>query len=168
MKTLYILRHGKALDSAPGGVDSERRLTSEGEEQIRKLARRLCQLEVQLDLVMTSPFMRALKTAEIVVDEFGGRKKLEVNEDLAVGGNPEWVVRRLNERHKTAQCVMLVGHEPFLSRLIGVLLAGNTPLPLELKKGGLCKLAIERLRFGPCATLQWLLSPGVMLGKGGG
>jgi hypothetical protein len=46
-----------------------------------------------------------------------------------------------------------------LSRLIALLTAGNTGMEIDLKKGGLCKLETESLRYGRCATLEWLLAP---------
>jgi phosphohistidine phosphatase SixA len=60
---------------------------------------------------------------------------------------------------------MLVGHEPYLSDLVSMLLTGHTGLPLNLKKGGLCKLSVTRVRYGRCATLEWLLAPRVLAGR---
>ena len=54
---------------------------------------------------------------------------------------------------------MLVGHEPYLSRLIALLTAGETGVAIDLKKGGLGKLEAESLHYGRCATLVWLLTP---------
>lgn len=165
MTTLYLLRHGIAFDRDPlhPGNDSDRRLTPEGEDKIRRIAKRLRVLGVELELVLTSPFARAFRTAEIVVDIFKARKKLESCEALAVGGSPEGLLRCLKTDHRSVHEVMLVGHEPYLSRLISILLVGDTGLSLDLKKGGLCKLTSERLRFGRCAKLEWLLAPRTML-----
>jgi phosphohistidine phosphatase SixA len=55
--------------------------------------------------------------------------------------------------------VLLVGHEPYLGKLIALLAAGNTSLEVDFKKGGLCKLEAESLRYGRCAKLVWLLPP---------
>ncbi len=54
---------------------------------------------------------------------------------------------------------MLVGHEPYLSTLISLLLSGDGGLQVEMKKGGLCKLSVESLKHGRCAKLEWLLTP---------
>jgi phosphohistidine phosphatase len=54
---------------------------------------------------------------------------------------------------------MLVGHEPFLSQLISLLVSGDTESSVLLKKGGFCKLSTEHLKHGKCATLEWLLTP---------
>jgi phosphohistidine phosphatase SixA len=54
---------------------------------------------------------------------------------------------------------VLVGHEPFLSGLISVLLTGKPGMKIDFKKAALCKLSVEELRFGDCASLCWLLTP---------
>jgi len=54
---------------------------------------------------------------------------------------------------------LLVGHEPYLSELISVLIAGDAGAGIMLKKGGLCRLSATSLRFSRCATLEWLLTP---------
>jgi len=53
----------------------------------------------------------------------------------------------------------LVGHEPAMSRLISTLLTGDGGMAMELKKAGFCKLTIQKLVFGKCACLNWLLTP---------
>jgi len=54
---------------------------------------------------------------------------------------------------------LLVGHEPYLSELISLLVAGDSSLCVVMKKGGLCKLSVETLKHGRCACLEWLLTP---------
>ena len=58
-----------------------------------------------------------------------------------------------------AATVLLVGHEPDLSGLISLLVAGDTASAVVMKKGGLCKLSTESLKHGRCAALAWLLTP---------
>jgi phosphohistidine phosphatase len=58
-----------------------------------------------------------------------------------------------------ADDLLLVGHEPFLSRLIALLTSGNSDASVLLKKGGFCKLSTQDLKHGKCATLEWLLTP---------
>jgi phosphohistidine phosphatase SixA len=65
----------------------------------------------------------------------------------------------LNELKPAPENILLAGHEPYLSRLISLLVTGDTQLQMDFKKGGLCKLEVEKLRFGSCATLAWLLTP---------
>jgi len=60
-----------------------------------------------------------------------------------------------------------VGHEPSLSGLASMLLSGDPALSITLKKGGICKLSVETLQYGRCATLDWLLSPAQLVEIGG-
>jgi phosphohistidine phosphatase len=68
-------------------------------------------------------------------------------------------VEFLDRLQPTPESVLLVGHEPFLSGLISLLATGHEGFCVVMKKGGLCKLTIEALRHGRCATLEWLLTP---------
>jgi len=54
--------------------------------------------------------------------------------------------------------VLVVGHEPGLSRLISVLTSGQARTSIDLKKGALCKLTAAALEYDRCATLEWLLT----------
>ena len=73
------------------------------------------------------------------------------------------MVEQLGSLHGRPARTLLVGHEPYLGRLISTLLTGGPDLTLTLKKGGLCKLTVSRLRYGRCATLEWLLTPRQMI-----
>jgi phosphohistidine phosphatase len=76
---------------------------------------------------------------------------------LVPGGNALELIGEINDERP--QRVLLVGHEPDLSSLISVLVTGGSDAGIELKKGGLCRLTTEKLVFGKCATLNWLLTP---------
>jgi phosphohistidine phosphatase SixA len=98
------------------------------------------------------------------------KKKLRVLKSLAPDGDPKMLVRHLALNFRTRESVMLVGHEPFLGRLIGVLIGGLAPkgidaspsIPIELSKGGLAKLSGDSLCYDKCATLEWLLTPRIL------
>jgi phosphohistidine phosphatase SixA len=74
-------------------------------------------------------------------------------------GSFQNLIRELNESKPAPENVLLVGHEPYLSRLISLLTTGGTDLAMDFKKGGLCKLEAEKLSHDRCATLVWLLTP---------
>jgi phosphohistidine phosphatase len=76
-----------------------------------------------------------------------------------VGGDPATLVAEVDARARGLTNVLLVGHEPQLSKLISYLLAGNSGLSVTMKKGGLCKLDVPRLRYARSASLEWLLTP---------
>jgi phosphohistidine phosphatase len=159
---LYILRHGIAEDrgKTSGKPDSQRHLTAEGEEKMRRIAEGMKSLGLEIDLILSSPYLRAKQTAEIVAEVFNLGRCLEMSDDLTPSGNPRTVIDALNESHSDRESVVLVGHEPYLSSLISLLISGGTGLAITLKKGGLCKLVIEQhLKYGRCASLEWLLAP---------
>jgi phosphohistidine phosphatase len=159
MMDLYLLRHGIAAARGTGKYpdDSRRPLTDKGEKKMRRIADGMKNLGLGFDLILSSPFQRARKTAEIVAKTFRSEELLELTPLLEVGADTEDIVQDLASR--SAGSVLLVGHEPFLSSLIAVLVAGDPAAAVTMKKGGLCKLRIEGITHGRCATLEWLLAP---------
>jgi phosphohistidine phosphatase len=154
---IYILRHGIATErGAPGHKkDSDRPLTPEGEDKMRQIAEAILGMELKFDLILSSPFKRAEQTANIVASELD--EEVTFTELLEPDGNALELIAEIND--EKPQRVLLVGHEPYLSQLISVLTTGGSDAAIELKKGGLCKLTTDKLTFGRCATLNWLLTP---------
>ncbi len=156
MKRIYLVRHGIALPhGAPDVADDDRPLTSKGEKRVEQIARGLRRLGVAPDRVVTSPLPRARRTAEIIADVLGRSSELEDSDSLRPGATAgsvrEWLGTRGEERS------MLVGHNPNLTELLG-LLAGVTssPLPFELKKGGVAAITDDG---NGRTTIQWLATP---------
>jgi len=138
---LTLVRHGKAAErEAWHGADPDRPLTRDGLAQCRMAYKALAGV-VQAEELWTSPWRRARQTAEVAAELWD----LPLAEQPWLAGDasepPEWC-RQL----RSAGDVVLVGHEPDLSRLIG-LLTGGSPMPL--KKGGV-------------AVLEGLVRPGQM------
>ncbi len=162
---LYILRHAIAVERGTPGYkdDSQRPLTEKGAKKMRRIAKGMLALDLSLDGILSSPFIRAKQTAEIVAGAFHAMKKLEFTSHLEVGGDPEKLIEAINEDHGSNSSLVLVGHEPYLSGLVSMLIVGADNLDIMMKKGGLCKLSVAGLRYGRCATLEWLLSPGQLV-----
>jgi len=162
---LYILRHAIAAEKTDPNYrrDADRPLTEKGEQKMKDVAKAMGKMGLKFDVIISSPFLRAKETAGIVAEVFECRSLLKLSPHLAVGGNPADLIKEINEDYPDAEEVLLVGHEPFLSSLISTLLSGRTDLTITLKKAGLCKLSIEKLRFGKCAVLEWLVGPGQLL-----
>jgi phosphohistidine phosphatase len=154
---IYVLRHGIAVDRGTPGYkkDSDRPLTKEGEEKVHQIAQAMLAMDLKFDLILSSPYVRAAKTAQIVAEELD--EDVEFTDHLESGGNHLELIGEINDAKP--QRILLVGHEPDLSRLISLLISGGTSSAIELKKGGLCKMTAEKLTFGQCATLNWLLTP---------
>lgn len=158
---LYVLRHGEAADPDDPrfASDADRPLTPKGVRRTRALARLLRQLEITFDVILSSPLARARETAEIVESGLHLQGRLALTENLAPSGDHEELVQQLNALQPAPDSILLVGHEPDSSRLISRLCTGGPMLSLDLKKGGLCRMEIESLRAGRCASLEWLLAP---------
>jgi len=162
---LLLLRHGIAVDFGTPGYerDSERPLTPEGRRKTRAVARALAALGISPDVILTSPLVRAHQTAEIVASSMKLKKRMEICEPLASGGDAKRLIAEVNRRHPNAERIMLVGHEPDLSLLASLLLTGCADgVAMEFKKGGVCSLEADELRAGKCATLLWLAPPRVL------
>ena len=158
---IYLLRHGIAVEQGTAGhsKDSSRPLTSKGERKLWQIAEAMEALELSFDVILSSPYVRTRQTADIIAEAFNGRGKVELDDELAPSGNTKTLVERLAARKPAPEDVLLVGHEPYLSELISLLVAGDRGLSVLMKKGGLCKLEVESLRPSRCATLAWLLTP---------
>lgn len=154
---IYILRHGIAVERGSPGYkkDSDRPLTKEGEERMHRIAEAMLGMELRFDRILSSPYARAEHTARIVAAELD--EDVTFTDFLKPDGSALELIAEIN--NEKPQRVLLVGHEPDLSRLISVLVTGGAEAAIELKKGGLCKLTSEKLTFGQCATLNWLLAP---------
>jgi phosphohistidine phosphatase len=158
---LYCLRHGLAVDQDTEGIhkDAERPLTAEGKRKMRAVAKGMRAMGLEFDVILSSPSVRAWQTAEIVAVAMDARDRLILEEGLAPEGSPKQVVESLNNLDPRPEQVLVVGHEPCLSELVSLLVAGNAALEIVLKKGGLCKLSAESFKPARCAALEWLLTP---------
>ena len=158
---IFILRHGIAVerDEWNSKNDAERPLTAEGKKQLRKTCRALGKMELDFNLIISSPFMRAKQTAEIVADKLKLKKMLKFSDELQPSGSVKNLFRQLDDLKPAPENILLVGHEPYLSELISLLISGVETVAIDFKKGGLCKLEVEKLRTGKCAALAWLLTP---------
>lgn len=160
-KTLYVLRHGIAVDRGDASypLDSDRPLTSKGVKKMRRIATGMRRLNVEFDIILTSPYRRALETAFAVGREYGVGEAIQSTPALRAEVLPEEVVRMLQDDYASCKNLLLVGHEPQLSALISTLTSGSASARPILKKGGLCKLQVDKLVAGKCATILWLLTP---------
>lgn len=157
---LYILRHALAGErgSADFPDDSKRPLTPKGERKTRLAAQAMKKLGISFDHILSSPYLRAAQTAEIVAAGLKARKRLAYVEALTPDGRTYALLETISRLDPSPKSVLLVGHEPALSGLISLLVSGDSRCMIELKKGALCKLSVERMKAGRCATLEWLLT----------
>ncbi len=160
---LYILRHGIAVEPGNGKYpnDADRPLTAEGKRKVRKIGKAIKWMEVSFDRILSSPYVRARQTAGIVAAVLGCEHQVEFTSSLTPGRDPAdclELLSRVPGKKGRSEEVLLVGHEPYLSTLVSLLISGHNRSRVLLKKGGLCKISAESLRPGH-GELEWLLTP---------
>ena len=157
---LFLIRHGIAEERGDAWPDDAKRpLSEDGIERFQKSARGLARLDVWIDVVLTSPLVRARQTAEIVASAFDPRPSIITIESLAPGGSYASLVADL-EKHGRKTRIALVGHEPGIGEL-GARLIGSRH-SFEFKKGAVCRIDVDEIPpVGP-GDLRWFLTPKVM------
>ena len=156
---VFFLRHGEAGKRvAIPSKDVERSLTETGKEEIEKIARSFESMDLEFDKIATSPLARALETAEIVARIQKKSGKVELWDELRPEGNRLDFFRRLSKIRQDAE-VLLVGHEPYLSNVIGEIISGNLASRIVIKKGGFARVQITSFSPKPSGELRWLLTP---------
>jgi phosphohistidine phosphatase len=158
---LYLIRHAIAEEESPSGEDSQRELTDKGAKKMRLIAKGLRTLGVDFDLILSSPYVRAVQTAEILSEVFK-KKKFVLSDHLTPMGDIDLLIAEINEKY-SVNSLAIVGHEPYLSGLVSLLTAGGSPVEMTFKKGGVCHLSTDDLHHTHKATLEWLLTPGVLV-----
>jgi phosphohistidine phosphatase len=153
---ILLVRHGQAVEEAPGLGDAGRWLTQRGRKTTRKVARWLAKSGKRRPArIWTSPLVRAVETAEILASEAGYRGEVEACGELSPGRDPGDLIRRLSIANADGP-LALVGHEPSLS-LVAAALLGDVGFS-GLKKSGVMGIAWEE----GVGELWFLLDPTVM------
>lgn len=164
MSRLLVIRHGPAGDrdvwAKTGKDDSERPLTTEGKAKMRRAARGLRAIVPHIDILASSPYVRAHQTAKIVAGAYEGLD-VQLLEALIPDGSRSDILRWLRTAPDNAT-VAIAGHESDLSELIAWLLTGSAKPWLELKKGGACLIAYDGLPPArpPAGRMEWCLTRG--------
>ncbi len=155
---LYLLRHGPAGDrNAWKDDDAKRPLTKRGKKKMRRIAKTIARWRLGVDLIISSPYLRAAETAEIVARKLKLQDKLVRDDCLAYGFNMEKLTSLLGAFPK-AEAIMFVGHEPDFSQTIGYLTGGSR---VVVKKGGLACVDLPD-RKALKGELLWLVPPRLM------
>ena len=154
---LYIVRHAIAAERGPEWPDdSKRPLTERGVERFRESVDGLVWLQVQVDVVLTSPLVRAKQTAQYLSSGLPSKPPVKTVEALAPGHAPPEMMEQVAREGRGHSRVAIVGHEPDLGELTGWLLGSRRAVPL--KKGGVCRIDLDTMsaRHG---TLAWHIPP---------
>lgn len=163
---LYLVRHAVAALRGPDYPDdADRPLTDDGSARFRRAVAGLRQAGVQLDLVLTSPYVRARETAELLATGLRPKPKVVVVEALAPGQRRSEIVAAVAHHSASgrgAARLALVGHEPDLGELAARLLGAKGRF--EFKKGAVCRIDVDRAMPAGPGTLRWFLTPRVLRG----
>ncbi len=153
---VYFLRHARAGQSrANSALDDKRPLDKDGIGQCREVGRLLSTLDVHLDLIISSPLKRATQTASLVGNRLGYDSDLVLDAALSPSASYE-DFRGLLRRHGKLAAVMVVGHNPSISRFLSLLVTkGAFDQAVEMKKGSVARVDHD----GRQTVLNWLLTP---------
>jgi phosphohistidine phosphatase len=158
---LLLVRHAIAEErevfARTRKPDESRPLTARGKKRMQRAAAGLRSLIPTIDVLATSPLVRAVQTAEILSDAYGGLDIVEV-EELAPAGSPEDLLDWLQGQNRDPT-IAVVGHEPSFSEHVAWLTARSDEPFLEFKKGGACLLTFYDEIYSGGATLRWLVTP---------
>jgi phosphohistidine phosphatase len=143
---VYLLRHGDAEELGGGGprTDEERKLTAAGVEKLRFACALYRRAIKSVDRIVSSPLVRAVESAQILAEALRDGCQVERSELLVPSARPVRALELLQgEVAAGTGTVVLVGHEPHLGNLLGLLLTGSDRACVPLKKGMLVGVELD-------------------------
>jgi len=153
---IFILRHGVAEDAQAGQPDSERALTPEGRKKLKNVLRAAAAAGVTPTLILSSPYKRALQTAQMAAEILDYKGEVLRTKALEPGSSPKTVWDEIRV-HKDEERILLAGHEPLFGRLTAHLL-GSPNLQVDFKKGAMVCIELDRFPAEPHGVLRWMLT----------
>ena len=153
---IYLIRHGIAELRAIDRPDADRMLLKKGIVKIQKVARKLANLEIKFDTIVTSPYRRAKETA-IILQQAELSKKIVEHSALKPEGNIlEWLNWLQEANYPLDSSICLVGHQPNLTDWAELLIWGKSQNKLNLKKAGIIGIELSNLN-NPLGTSELFL-----------
>jgi len=163
MHPCLVIRHGLSTDDTPSGLDADRTLTPEGVEELELIGKGRAVLQRVPTMIVTSPYRRAVETAELIAAAFGG-VPVEAVEALQPGASPQEILDVVAEHCPGDRSgIAVVGHEPDLGRFVSHALSASERSYYSLRKGAACLLEFPTVPRAGNATLEWALEPGHLL-----
>ncbi len=153
---LYLFRHGIAEASARSGRDADRALTEEGREKVRNVVRRARAGGVWPTVILSSPFVRALETAQIAAKVLGHDEEITTSEAFVPDASAEAAWAELRT-HKSQPEVLVASHQPLCGELTAFLL-DSPALSVDFRKAALVCIDFESMGPRPKGVLQWMLT----------
>ncbi|MDX2129964.1 MAG: phosphohistidine phosphatase SixA [Chloroherpetonaceae bacterium] len=158
---LYLIRHASALNVGQEGIfqDEARRLSVKGVEEAEKIGRFLKSLKIKVDLILHSPLIRAEQTANKISEALSVERKVE--NKLSTEFGLQSYMEALDE-HKFVQNLVMVAHQPTLSKMALTMMGSDPRAGLEVNPGSIIMLRSERLSSTWTGQLSLLISPSEM------
>ncbi len=154
---LYLIRHGVAAERSDDYPDdSKRPLTNQGIAALKKEAKALVHLGVDFDHIISSPLVRTKQTAEVFAQALPSKPAVTLSDSLAPAGAPAAVFQEL-AKHMRKERIAIVGHEPNMGELAARLIGAR--VPLEFKKGAICRIDFEVFPPKGVGSLRWFMPP---------
>ncbi len=141
MKTLYLVRHGKSSWKDASLPDHDRPLNKRGEQDASRMGKRLRHRRPKPEVILSSPAVRAKRTAKILATAIGSPKSGIIVDDLIYAAEPEGLVSVIRGLDNAVDCVMLVGHNPALTQLV------NSLAHCDIANVPTCGLAVLEFRI---------------------
>lgn len=164
-RRIYLVRHGVAEDYSDSGRDFDRRLTAEGREKMERAGAGLAALGVEVDLLVSSPLVRAIQTADALAPAYPSVRR-EVWDELACGVDEIALTARVEEVDAGTN-VMLVGHEPDIGEILAYWLTGRTSgFYTRVRKGSVSCIVAGSLPPNGNTMLEWMMTA-KQLGRAG-
>jgi phosphohistidine phosphatase len=158
---IYLVRHGDAIDRGTPGInsDAERWLTDRGREEAGWTANALRQLNVKPDLILSSPYVRAYQTGEIIGGVIGPSATPETSDNLIYGGSFAGILNDISAHGDPTQ-VVLTGHMPSIGELVGWLCWNDRLSVVRMRTAGMARVDLPDDHIAPgWGDLRWLLPP---------
>ncbi|KAB2921459.1 MAG: phosphohistidine phosphatase SixA [Bacteroidetes bacterium] len=155
---LYFLRHGEASNRA--ATDADRELTELGAADAVRAGAFLAAKRIVLTRVLTSPLLRAQQTADRVLSSLGPVPR-EVTEHLVPSSDPRNLYHLLRSFTNESR-ILLVTHEPFVSRCIAELISGSEAAQVQMKPATLAYVETDGVPGRGNGRLKWLVRPDIL------
>jgi phosphohistidine phosphatase len=154
---IHLLRHGTAEDAPPSRSDAERKLTEAGREEIRRAVECARKASLAPSLILSSPYVRAIQTAEIAAGVLEYHGTIVRTDALMPSGSPARVWDEIRSRQDETE-ILLAGHEPLMSQLAAYFL-DSPALQVHMRTATLVRIDMERFAGNPHGILKWMLPP---------
>lgn len=156
MRELILLRHAKAMSSAPDGSDRSRPLSSRGEDEARAAAEWLASHGARPDRILCSPAHRTMATCEHVARRL---ESAAVSYEPGIYEATPGDLIALLDKHADAEKLLLIGHNPGLERLVALLVAGRSQDYRGMPPAAIAWLDLDTVLEPGCARLKAFWSP---------